>query len=167
MSAPPPPPSSLPFRWSDLSTHVSSLASVTPHSPPVYLLRDGSRRAANRTRTEAMESLYSGYLSWCGDQSLTPAECVLLQVEDNGGWCRGGVLLPSIAPYALERGVDHFILWRGAFPLTHTPFFPTCHTLLLLYATGIFSRVFFSLSLKPILHICHTLFSPYITGILF
>ena len=60
-------------------------------------------------RSSAETARYAQYMHWCTERGITNAEYVLKYVR----WKEGALALePSMVPYRLEPGLQHWILWH-------------------------------------------------------
>ena len=86
-----------PYTWSELRLHAAN---------------QSARFAAGEYpgRSSEGNAQYEVYKRWCVERGLSNEQYVLRYVK----WQDGGVALePALAPYLLERGLEHWILWHN------------------------------------------------------
>ena len=85
-----------PYSWEELHVHAANQSAryETGEYPG---------------RSEAGNTMYDLYKRWCVEHGrMSNAEYVLRYVH----WHGGSALEPSLAPYLLEEGIEHWILWH-------------------------------------------------------
>lgn len=85
-----------PYSWNELQTHA------------IY---QSARYQAGEYpgRSPEGNAQYDQYKRWCVEHGgMTNADYVLKYVQ----WHKGSALEPSLAPYLLEEGIEHWILWH-------------------------------------------------------
>ena len=85
-----------PYSWEELQTHA---------------VNQSARYAIGEYpgRSPEGNAMYDRYKRWCVEHGrIRNAEYVLRYVR----WRGGSALEPSLAPYLLEEGIEHWILWH-------------------------------------------------------
>eukprot|EP00308_Calcidiscus_leptoporus_P013338 CAMPEP_0119390096 /NCGR_PEP_ID=MMETSP1334-20130426/111921_1 /TAXON_ID=127549 /ORGANISM="Calcidiscus leptoporus, Strain RCC1130" /LENGTH=209 /DNA_ID=CAMNT_0007412497 /DNA_START=84 /DNA_END=713 /DNA_ORIENTATION=- len=85
-----------PYGWAELALHARN---------------QSARYAAGEYpgRSSSGTAEYAVYKRWCSARSMSNEQYVLRYVR----WRAGGVALePALAPYLLEHGLEHWILWH-------------------------------------------------------
>ena len=85
-----------PYSWSDLHLHASNQTARFAAGEYPGRSRDGNAE-------------YEVYKRWCKARGLSNEQYVLRYVR----WRRGVALEPALAPYLLEHGLEHWILWHN------------------------------------------------------
>jgi len=84
-----------PYSWDDIRLHaINQSARYTAGQYP--------------GRSPDGNALYEKYKRWCKNHGLDNQQYVLKYVS----WRDGRALEPSLAPYLLEEGIEHWILWH-------------------------------------------------------
>ncbi|KAL1510489.1 hypothetical protein AB1Y20_006794 [Prymnesium parvum] len=84
-----------PYNWSDLRDHARNQATrVAQGSYP--------------RRTPARNEDYERYKAWCHARGLSNHDYVVKYVH----WKDKAAIEPALAPYELEDGIEHWILWH-------------------------------------------------------